>query len=130
TFNANADVLLNPAIAISGTSLTIQGTGNGNLVLAGPISGTGGLNVNTSTSNIAQVFLTSRANTYTGTTTVGTGGTLYLAANSAIDRRSAVTVDGLLFLNPSGSLPAGVTAGNYDQRLASLAGTTGVLDLG
>ena len=92
------------------------------LVISGVLSGAGGLNINTGPFNVA---LTS-VNTYTGPTVVTTG-VLYLAATNVLSV-TGVTVNagGNLFLAPVAS-QAGVTPGNYNQSIGSLAGGGAVL---
>jgi autotransporter-associated beta strand protein len=128
--NAPGDARLTGDIAVTGTSLNLIGTGNTRLILNGVVTGTGGLNYSP-TGGANEVYLTGRNGTFTGPTTVGTTATLFLGGTNALSRRSAVTVNGAVFLNPTAAAPLGLTPGSYDQRFGSLAGAaTGVIDLG
>jgi autotransporter-associated beta strand protein len=93
-----------------------------NLIVSGPITGTGGLVKGGHT----KVVLAAQ-NSYLGPTNIGNG-TLYLAATNALPATTAVTVTGTLSLSPP--LTAhGITAGSYNQTIASLTGP-GSINLG
>ncbi len=98
------------------------------VILSGTISGSGLLRM--AANNIGfQAAITHAGNTYTGGTTVDLG-TLFVAATNALPTSTVLTVNGgALTLNPTLTLN-GVTAGNYNQTVGSLAGAGGVINLG
>jgi autotransporter-associated beta strand protein len=103
------------------------------VVVAGQISGAGGLDIGTATdSNIGPfVALTNGANAYQGQTNI-LNGRLYLGTANALPSNTAVTLSdyGALYLYvDSSTVQSGVTAGNYNQTIGSLANAPGSTDL-
>ena len=94
------------------------------VLLAGQLGGSGGLTK--AGSGGFNAVLTHANNTYTGPTIVNSG-VLFLAANNALSAQTAVTVNagGLLSLAPTAAQD-GVSPGNYNQTIGSLAGAGGV----
>lgn len=95
------------------------------LVLSKPLSGPGGI---TKTGDTFYVALTA-SSTYTGPTQIQSG-VVYLAATNALPTNTALTLgpDASLLLDPFVT-QNGVVAGNYNQRIGSLAGA-GFISLG
>lgn len=81
----NQNLTLSGTISMGANSITNQG--NGTTILAGVVSGTGGINENGSTGTL----ILSNANTYTGLTTV-TAGTLFVQNAGALGSTAAGTV--------------------------------------
>jgi autotransporter-associated beta strand protein len=99
------------------------------VVASAPISGSGGLTQD----GAAGGFLAlNAANTYSGPTTINNG-SMYLGITNALPAGTAVnlaTGNAILGLNPP-TTALGVTAGNYNQEISSLAGAAGsVVTLG
>ena len=97
---------------------------NYDLVFSGVISGAGGLSKDGPSANF-WIALNAQ-NTYTGVTNV-TAGNLYLGVTNTLPSLSAVTVSAgaTLILNPP-ITDFGVTTGNYNQNIGSLAGAGSV----
>ncbi|MFN4243483.1 MAG: autotransporter-associated beta strand repeat-containing protein [Tepidisphaerales bacterium] len=95
------------------------------LVLTRPLSGPGGL---TQSGDTFYVALTAPS-TYSGPTTIESG-SLFIGANNALPTTTALTLGpfAALVLNPIFT-QNGVVAGNYNQRVGSLAGG-GFINLG
>src|SRR5205823_1204971 len=109
------------ALDLGGASRTFSAQGRTDqfydLILGGPVRGTGGLTL----AGGGALALTA-ANTYAGPTTV-TGGDLYAAAANVLPPATAVTLasgTSYLSLNPQVS-EGGVVVGSYDQTIGSLA---------
>ncbi len=94
------------------------------LVLSGPVTGTGGLTLAGPADGILAL---NAASTYTGKTTVSNG-TLYATARNALPAGSAVVLSATGQLDTAApSTENGVTAGSYDQTIGSLAGPFGAI---
>ncbi len=106
------------------TPIYVYSSGYYDVLMSGIIGGNGGLTV---AGQQLRVALT-RQNNYAGPTTISPLATIFLAATNALPAQTAVTVNGTLALNPS-ITQTGVTPGNYNQSIGSLAGA-GVVELG
>jgi len=123
----NSNVALGATVTLQGASAGTGGAGY-DLILSGSVTGAGGLTVNFTNPFVGAV-LSGKNNNYSGPTTI-TSGILWLGAVNAIGRASEVTVNDLLFFDPTVS-ERGVVAGAYDQRIGSLAGGDfGIVSLG
>lgn len=91
---------------------------NYDVVISGSMSGAGGI-----TKDGINYAAFTGANTYSGATVINSG-FLFAASTNTLSSASAVTVNsnGVLSLNPTAS-QTGVTPGNYDQTIGSLAGS-------
>jgi autotransporter-associated beta strand protein len=111
---STGNLYLAGGVATNGYTLTTTGTGTGNALATGAITGTGGINKN----GIGTLVLSNTGNTYNGTTAI-TAGSLQIGANNAGPASSAVTV----------STGATLDVNNYTAAVGSLAGS-GTVTLG
>jgi autotransporter-associated beta strand protein len=101
-------------VATNGYTLTTTGSGTGNAIATGAITGTGGINK----VGIGTLVLSNTGNTYSGTTAI-TAGSVQIGANNAGPASSAVTI----------STGAMLDVNNYTAAVGSLAGS-GTVTLG
>ena len=119
---------IDPNIDLGSTTRTINvvaaSSGIYDLVIGGQILGGAGIQK----AGIGNLALT-RSASYTGSTGVS-GGILYLGSTNTLPTATAVSlIGGGLQLNPLFTA-SGVTPGNYNQTIGSLAGSSSTLSLG
>jgi autotransporter-associated beta strand protein len=117
--NASTVQTLNTNLGLVNT-LTISGTGTGDLVLNGVLSGAGGLTLN-SAAGLSAIVRLNAVNTFTGATLIDGNSILELNAVNALARSSEVTVAAEF-----GGLRL---VGTNDQRLGRLLATSGSISL-
>jgi len=111
---STGNLYLAGGVATNGYTLTTTGTGTGNAIATGAITGTGGVNK----TGIGTLVLSNTGNTYNGTTAI-TAGSVQIGANNAGPASSAVTI----------STGAMLDVNNYTAAVGSLAGS-GTVTLG
>jgi fibronectin-binding autotransporter adhesin len=124
---APATIASNVSLASGTRTITNVGTevssDNYDVVISGVLSGAGGL-TKAGSDNFTTVLTTPA--TYTGATNVN-GGLLFLAVNNALPVATALTVASGTAIGTAPYAQTGVTPGNYNITVGSLAGAGNVL---
>jgi autotransporter-associated beta strand protein len=95
-------------------SVTLDSGGSGNIILTGPVTGSGGLNK--ISSGTAQLIAGNSANAYTGNTTISQG-VFQLGSATAIPKGSGV---GTVIINPASPNTATLDLNSFNQTINGL----------